>query len=149
MFGRSNEKANGAIAGGELKALAGKRGRRFSADVRLDGGENGGDGVGEAEKEYLSWPGPRLTGRGDGGVGGEDEGEGYPFLSISSNEIVISLSTISESLFPFLGKKKKALLGEVLPREGDSFLNFRFHLTVTNQPFNCSLCVQINNPLFF
>lgn len=72
-----------------MDTLTGKRGR-FSADVRLDGGENGGDGVGDAEKEYLWWPGPTLMGRGDGGVGGEDEGETKPFLTISSNETVIS-----------------------------------------------------------
>lgn len=63
----------------------------------LDGGEKGGDGVGDAEKLYFWWPGPTLMGRGDGGVGGDDEGEAYPFFTISSNEIVISL--LSKSLF--------------------------------------------------
>ena len=46
-----------------------------SREVWLEAGEKGGEGVDEAEKEYLRLPGPKLTGRGEGGVGGEDVGE--------------------------------------------------------------------------
>lgn len=41
----------------------------------MECGENGGDCDGDEEKKYFWWPGPTLTGRGDGGVGGEEEGE--------------------------------------------------------------------------
>lgn len=48
----------------------------FSADVWLEGGgEKGGEGDGDEEKKYLWWLGPTLTGRGDGGVGGDDDGD--------------------------------------------------------------------------
>lgn len=92
----------------------------------LDGGEKGGDGVGDAEKLYFWWPGPTLMGRGDGGVGGDDEGEAYPFFTISSNEIVISL--LSKSLSLSLSSCLcfgKALLGKkCFP--GRSFFFFEF-----------------------
>lgn len=39
------------------------------------GGEKGGEGEEEQEKLYFRFPGPTLMGRGDGGVGGEDDGE--------------------------------------------------------------------------
>lgn len=53
-----------------------KRGR-FSADVWLEGsGEKGGEGDGDKEKLYFWLPGPTLMGRGEGGVGGDDVGEG-------------------------------------------------------------------------
>lgn len=45
-----------------------------SGDER-SGGENGGDGEGEGVNGYLRLPGPTLIGRGDGGVGGEEEGD--------------------------------------------------------------------------
>ncbi|KAK4773504.1 hypothetical protein SAY87_028523 [Trapa incisa] len=49
---------------------------RFSVEVWLEGGpEKGGDGVGDAGKWYLSLPGPTLIGRGEGGVGGDEDGD--------------------------------------------------------------------------
>ena len=41
-------------------------------------GEKGGEGEGEQEKLYFRFPGPTLTGRGDGGVGGEEDGVAPP-----------------------------------------------------------------------
>lgn len=72
---RSNENAN--AGGSEVpESLECKRGR-FSAEVWLEGwGEKGGEGDGEEEKMYFWLPGPTLMGRGEGGVGGEDDGEG-------------------------------------------------------------------------
>jgi hypothetical protein len=64
-YGRSKEIANGAAA-------AVKRGR-LSAEVWL---EKGGEGDGDEEKTYFWLPGPTLMGRGEGGVGGDDDGEG-------------------------------------------------------------------------
>lgn len=50
-------------------------------DVWLEGGsEKGGDGEGDGENEYFWLPGPVLMGRGDGGVGGDEDGETRPFL---------------------------------------------------------------------
>lgn len=43
-------------------------------------GENGGEGDGDGEKLYFWLPGPTLMGRGEGGVGGDDVGEGLPSL---------------------------------------------------------------------
>lgn len=43
--------------------------------VSVDVGEKGGDCDGDDENKYCWQPGPVLTGRGDGGVGGEEEGE--------------------------------------------------------------------------
>lgn len=82
----------------------------FSVEVRLeDGGENGGDGVGDGENMYLWFPGPVLIGRGEGGVGGVDDGEMEPSLSSftrpSSSSIysfALSSSPIS-STFHFPG----------------------------------------------
>lgn len=55
--------------------VSGRRGR-FSEEAWLEGsGENGGEGEEESEKEYLRRPGAKLTGRGEGGVGGDDVGE--------------------------------------------------------------------------
>lgn len=42
------------------------------------GGEKGGEGEEEKEKLYFRFPGPTLMGRGDGGVGGEDDGVTSP-----------------------------------------------------------------------
>ncbi|KAL5973937.1 hypothetical protein ACLOJK_030596 [Asimina triloba] len=53
----------------------------LSSDSWLECGENGGEGDGEEEKQYLSQPGPTLMGNGDGGVGGEeDAGEAKSIL---------------------------------------------------------------------
>lgn len=91
----------------------------------LDGGEKGGDGVGDAEKLYFWWPGPTLMGRGDGGVGGDDEGEAYPFFTISSNEIVISLLSKTLFLSELLPLFWKSSFGEkVLSREEFFFFEF-------------------------
>lgn len=74
--GRSNENAEGTRLG--LANLCCTRGR-FSADVWLEReGEKGGEGEGEQEKLYFRFPGPTLMGRGDGGVGGEDDGVAPP-----------------------------------------------------------------------
>lgn len=72
---RSNENVN--ASGSEVPdSLACKRGR-FSADVWLEGwGEKGGESDGDEEKMYFWLPGPTLTGSGEGGVGGDDVGEG-------------------------------------------------------------------------
>uniref|UniRef100_A0A6N2M054 Uncharacterized protein n=1 Tax=Salix viminalis TaxID=40686 RepID=A0A6N2M054_SALVM len=73
---RSNENAEGTRLG--LANLCCTRGR-FSADVWLEReGEKGGEGEGEQEKLYFRFPGPTLMGRGDGGVGGEDDGVAPP-----------------------------------------------------------------------
>lgn len=58
----------------------------FSGDVWLECGEKGGDCDGDDEKKYFWWPGPTLTGRGDGGVGGEDEGEAKSISITPSKE---------------------------------------------------------------
>jgi len=71
--GRSNENAEGTRLG---LASFWSKGWRFSEDEWLErGGEKGGEGEGEQEKLYLWFPAPMLMGRGDGGVGGEDDGE--------------------------------------------------------------------------
>lgn len=51
-----------------------------------DGGENGGEG--EEENGYFSHPGPTLTGRGDGGLVGEDEGEGNVIRLLRVTQII-------------------------------------------------------------
>lgn len=48
-------------------------------------GEKGGDGDGDGVNGYLRLPGPTLTGRGDGGVGGDEEGETVLLDLIGSN----------------------------------------------------------------
>lgn len=72
---RSNENVN-ASGSAVADSLACKRGR-FSADVWLEEwGEKGGEGDGDEEKMYFWLPGPTLMGSGEGGVGGDDDGEG-------------------------------------------------------------------------
>lgn len=40
----------------------------------LEGGaENGDERDGDDENEYLQWQAPKLIGKGDGGVGGDDD----------------------------------------------------------------------------
>lgn len=83
----SNENVNAAPV--ELRGSwsSYKRGTMLilSVEVRLErGGEKGGEGEGDEEKQYFWPPGPTLTGRGDGGVGGDDDGDEYPsFISLS------------------------------------------------------------------
>ncbi|KAI4379237.1 hypothetical protein MLD38_005560 [Melastoma candidum] len=82
-FLQSTENANGVFSAG-IDASA-RRGR-FSADVWLEPcGEKGGEGVGESEKSYFWLPGPTLTGRGEGGVGGEEVGVKRPSSSSFSS----------------------------------------------------------------
>lgn len=58
---------------------------RLSAETWPDrGGEKGGEGDGDDENVYFRLPGPTLIGRGDGGVGGDDEGETFPSFNSSS-----------------------------------------------------------------
>ena len=45
-----------------------------------EAGEKGGEGVEDAEKEYLRLPGPRLMGSGERGVGGDDVEDSHPTL---------------------------------------------------------------------
>lgn len=55
------------------------------------GGEKGGDGDGDGVNGYLRLPGPTLTGRDDGGVGGDEEGEAVLLDLIGSNYILHGL----------------------------------------------------------
>lgn len=81
--GRSNENAEAARRGEDLSSFVIRSGM-FSAEVWLEGGgEKGGEGDGDEEKRYLWWFGPTLTGRGDGGVGGDDDGDAYPLFILS------------------------------------------------------------------
>lgn len=57
------------------------------------GGENGGEGDGDGEKLYFWLPGPTLMGRGEGGVGGDDVGEGLPSLISSIGTWQIKIET--------------------------------------------------------
>lgn len=80
---RSNENADGTLG---LDKSSCKRGR-CSAEVWPEGGgEKGGEADGDEEKTYFSLPGPTLMGSGEGGVGGDEDAEGYPFF-VTSIEI--------------------------------------------------------------
>lgn len=48
-------------------------------------GEKGGEGEGDGENMYFWLPGPTLIGSGEGGVGGDDVGDGSDFFSPSSS----------------------------------------------------------------
>lgn len=50
--------------------------------------EKGGEGVDDAEKEYLRLPGPKLMGSGEGGVGGDDVGDSHTeFILVFMNSL--------------------------------------------------------------
>lgn len=79
----SKENADGVWAVAGVDKVSSKRGRLLAEPWLEEGGEKGGEGDGDSENEYFWLPGPTLMGRGDGGVGGDDDGEMYPLFFIT------------------------------------------------------------------